>query len=67
MYFGSIGLIKQLYIPYIWRNKKLNKAKSSQLVICLKNMSDSEIGEYVSSSFDVGLTFQFSYFLLLAN
>ncbi|VDP31938.1 unnamed protein product [Schistosoma curassoni] len=67
MYFGSIGLIKQLYIPYIWRNKKLNKAKSSQLVICLKNMSDSEIGEYVSFSFDVGLTFQFSYFELLAN
>ncbi|CAI2731675.1 unnamed protein product [Schistosoma spindalis] len=49
MYFGSIGFIKQLYIPYIWRNKKLNKAKSSQLVICLKNMSDSEIGEYLYS------------------
>ncbi|CAH8497905.1 unnamed protein product [Schistosoma rodhaini] len=49
MYFESIGFIKQLYIPHIWRNKKVKEAKFSQLVLCLKNMSDSEIGEYLYS------------------
>ncbi|CAH8535262.1 unnamed protein product [Schistosoma turkestanicum] len=49
MYFESIGFMKQLYIPHIWRNMKVMKAKSSQLVMCLKKMSDSEIGEHLYS------------------
>ncbi|KAK4468113.1 hypothetical protein MN116_008281 [Schistosoma mekongi] len=49
MYFKSLGFFQQLYIPHIWRDKKINKAKSSQLVTCLKNMSESEVGEHLYS------------------
>ncbi|CAH8860648.1 unnamed protein product [Trichobilharzia szidati] len=49
MYFESIGFMRQLYIPHIWRNEKIKRAKSSQLVICLKNMSELEIGEHLYS------------------
>ncbi|KAH8857684.1 Metaxin-3 [Schistosoma japonicum] len=42
MYFGSLRFFQQLYIPHIWRNRQINKAKSSQLITCLKNMSESE-------------------------
>ncbi|CAH8599280.1 unnamed protein product [Heterobilharzia americana] len=47
IYFETIGFMHQFYIPYIWRNERIRIAKSSQLVICLKSMSESQIGEYL--------------------